>query len=143
MHVPACMHACMNYICIQLIYTLHQCPYACSYSYRGFAGHLPELKWLLSSTIFFRFSRLFRHFEGQRYRTFYGKNHRHYCNLNTNQVCYAFRYVLSYFHNENELTKLKPLISGRNFIFAYKLQYILTSKMADFILLTWLQLLTN
>ena len=56
---------------------------------------------------------------------------------------YAFRYILSYFHNENELTKLKPLISGSNFIFAYKLQYILTLKMADFILLTWLQLLTN
>ena len=51
-----------------------------------------------------------------------------------------------YFHNENELTKLKPLISlisGCNFIFVYKLQYILTSKMANFILLTWLQLLAN
>ena len=111
--------------------------------YRGFAGRPPELKWLLTTPIFSGFSRLFRHFEGQQYRTFYGKNHRHYCDLNANQVCYAFRYVLSYFHNENELTKLKPLISGRNFIFAYKLQYILTSKMADFILLTWLKLLTN
>ena len=82
-------------------------------------------------------------FWGQRYRTFYGKNHRHYCNLNANQVCYAFRYVVSHFHNENELTELKRLISGRNSIFVYKLQYILTSKMADFIPLTWLQLLTN
>ena len=71
------------------------------------------------------------------------KNNRHYCDLNANQVCYAFRYVLSYFHNKNELTKLKPLISGRNFIFTYKLQYTLTSKMADFILLIWLQLFTN
>ena len=115
----------------------------CLTLYRGFAGRPPELKWLLTSPIFSAFSRLFCHFEGQPYRTFYGKNHGHYWDLNVNQVCYAFRYVLSYFHNENELTKLKPLISGRNFIFAYKLQYILTSKMADFILLTWLQLLTN
>ena len=110
---------------------------------RGFAGCPPELKWLLPSPVFYGSSRLFRHFEGQQYRTFYGKNHRHYCDLNANQVCYAFRYVVSYFHNENELTKLKLLMSGRNFIFVYKLQYILTSKMADFILLTWLQLLTN
>ena len=112
-------------------------------SYRGFAGRPPELKWLLTSPIFSGFSRLFRHFEGQWYRTFYSKNHLQYCNLNANQVCYAFRYVLSYFHNENELTKLKPFISGRNSIFAYKLQYVLTSKVADFIPLTWLQLLTN
>ena len=82
-----------------------------------------------SHLIFSGFSRIFLHFEGQRYRMFYGKNHCHYCDLNTNQVCYAFRYLLSYFHNENELTKLKPLISGRNSIFVYKLQYILTSKM--------------
>ena len=108
--------------------------------YRGFAGRPPELKWLLTSPIFSGFSRFFRHFEGQRYRTFYGKNYRHYCDLNPNQVCYTFRYVLSYFHNENELTELKRFISGRNSIFVYKLQYILTSKMADFILLTWLQL---
>ena len=78
----------------------------------------------------FAFSAILR--VNRRYRTFYGKNHRHYCDLNANQVCYTFRYVLSYFHNENELTKLKPLISGRSFIFEYKLQYILTSKMADF-----------
>ena len=123
--------------------TRNACNTCMGITHRGFAGRPPELKWLLTSPIFSRFSRLFRHFEGQRYRTFYGKNHRHYCDLNANQVCYAFRYVLSYFHNENELTKLKPLISGRNFIFAHKLQYILTSKMADFILLTWLQLLTN
>ena len=110
---------------------------------RGFAGRPPELKWLLTSPILSGFPRFFRHFEGQWYRMFYGKNHRHYCDLNANQVCYAFRYVLSYFHNENELTELKHLISGRNSIFLYKLQYILTSKMADFILLTWLQLLTN
>ena len=110
---------------------------------RGFAGHLPELKWLLTSPIFSGFSHFFRHFEGQRYRTFYSKNHRHYCDLNANQVCYTFRYVLSYFHNENELTELKHFISGRNSIFVYKLQYILTSKMADFILLTWLQLGKN
>ena len=115
----------------------------CLMLYRGFVGQPPELKWLLTSPIFSGFSRLFRHFEGQLYQTFYGKNHRHYWDLNVNQVCYAFRYVLSYFHNENELTKLKPLISRHNFIFTYKLQYILTSKMADFILLTWLQLLTN
>ena len=82
-------------------------------------------------------------FEGQRYRTFYSKNHRHYCDLNANQVCYTFQYVLSYFYNENELTELKRFISGRNSIFVYKLQYILTSKMADFILLTWLQLRKN
>ena len=108
-----------------------------------FAGRPPELKWLLTSPIFPGFSRLFHHFESQPYRMFYGKNHSHYCDLNANQVCYTFRYVLPYFHNENKLTKLKPLISRRNFIFAYKLQYILTLKMADFILLTWLQLLTN
>ena len=107
---------------------------------RGFAGRPPELKWLLTSPIFSGFSRFSCHFEGQRYRTFYGKNHRHYFDLNANQVCYTFRYVLSYFHNENELTELKRFISGRNSIFVYKLQYILTSKMADFILLTWLQL---
>ena len=111
--------------------------------YRGFAGRPPELKWLLTSPIFSGFSRFFRHFEGQRYWTFYGKNHRHYWDLNANQVCYTFRYVLSYFHNENELTELKRFISGRNSIFVYKLQYILTSKMADFILLTWLQLRKN
>ena len=110
---------------------------------RGFAGRPPELKWLLTSPIFSGFSRFFRHFEGQRYRTFYSKSHRHYCDLNANQVCYTFRYVLSYFHNENELTELKRFISGRNSIFVYKLQYILTSKMADFILLTWLQLRKN
>ena len=107
---------------------------------RGFSGRPPELKWLLTSPIFSGFSRFFGHFEGQRYRTFYGKNHRHYCDLNANQVCYTFRYVLSYFHNENELTELKRFISRRNSIFVYKLQYILTLKMADFILLTWLQL---
>ena len=91
---------------------------------RGFAGRPPELKWLLTSPIFSGFSRFSRHFEGQRYRTFYSKNHRHYCDLNANQVCYTFRYVLSYFHNENELTELKRLISGRNSIFVYlKLQY--------------------
>ena len=111
--------------------------------YRGFAGRPPELKWLLTSPIFSGFSRFSRHFEGQRYRTFYGKNHRHYCDLNANQVCYTFLYVLSYFHNENELTELKRFISGRNSIFVYKLQYTLTSKMADFILLTWLQFRTN
>ena len=44
-----------------------------------------------------------------------------------------------YFHSKNELTELKPHISRRNFIFVYKLHYMLTSKMADFILLTWLQ----
>ena len=33
---------------------------------------------------------IFCHFEGQRYQTFHGKNHRHYCDLNANQVCYAF-----------------------------------------------------
>ena len=109
----------------------------------GFAGRPCELKWLLTSPIFSGFSCFFRHFEGQRYRTFYGKNHRHYCDLNANQVCYAFQYVLSYFHNENELTELKRFISGRNSIFVYKLQYILTPKMADFILLTWLQLRKN
>ena len=51
-----------------------------------------------------------------RFRTFHGKKHRHSdSDLNTNQViCYAFRYVLSYFDNENELTELKRLISGRN-----------------------------
>ena len=107
---------------------------------RGFAGRPPELKWLLTSPIFSGFSRFFCHFEGQRYRTFYSKNHRHYCDLNANQVCYTFQYVLSYFHNENKLTELKRFISGRNSIFVYKLQYILTSKMADFILLTWLQI---
>ena len=107
---------------------------------RGFAGRPPELKWLHTSPIFSGFSLFFRHFEGQRYRTFYCKNHRHYCDLNANQICYTFRYVLSYFHNENELTELKRFISGCNSIFVYKLQYILTSKMADFILLTWLQL---
>ena len=51
---------------------------------------------------------------------------RDYCNLNANHasmLC-AFRYVLSYLHNENELTELKRLISGRNSIFVYlKLQY--------------------
>ena len=93
---------------------------------RGFAGRPPELKWLRTSPIFSGFSRLFRNFEGQRYGTFYGKNHLHwyYCDLNANQVCYAFQYVLSYFHNENKLTKLKPFISGRNSIFAHKLQYV-------------------
>ena len=111
--------------------------------YRGFAGRPSELKWPLTSPIFSGFSRFSRHFEGQRYRTFYDKNHRHYCDLNANQVCYTFRYILSYFHNENELTELKRFISGRNSIFVYKLQYILTSKMADFILLTWLQLRKN
>ena len=40
----------------------------------------------------------------------------HYCDLITNQVCYASWHVLSYFHNENELTKLKFLISGHNSI---------------------------
>ena len=94
-------------------------------------------------TDFLRILSLFRHFEGQRYRTFYGKNHRHYCDLNANQVCYTFRYVLPYFHNENELTEPKRFISGRNSIFVYELQYILTSKMADFILFTWLQLRKN
>ena len=73
-------------------------------------------------TDFLRILPLFLHFEGQRYRTFYGKNH---CDLNVKQVCYAFQYVLSYFHiNENELTELTRLISGRNSIFVYKLQYI-------------------
>ena len=86
--------------------------------YIGFAGHPPELKWLLTSPIFSEFSRFSRHFEGQWYRTFHGKNHRYYSDLNTNQViCYAFGYVLSYFDNENELTELKRLISGRNSIF--------------------------
>ena len=66
-----------------------------------------------------------------------------YGDLIANQVCYAFRHVLSYFHNKNELTKLKLLISGCNSIFVYKLLYKLTSKMADFILLTWLQTVTN
>ena len=98
------------------------------------ASHITDFLSILS---------LSHHFEGQRYWTFYGKNHRHYCDLNPNQVCYTFQYVLSYFHNENELTKLKCLLSGRNSILVYKLQYILISKMADFILLTWLQLLTN
>ena len=72
-------------------------------------------------TDFLRILSLFHHFEGQRYRRFYSKNHRHYCDLNANQVCYTFRYVLSYFHNENELTELKRFISGRNSIFVYKL----------------------
>ena len=96
-----------------------------------FAGGLSELKWLLGATsmIFSGFFRFFYHFEGQRHRMFYGKNHRHYCNLTANQVCCAFRHVLSYFHNENGLTMLKLLISGRNSVFMYKLQYKLTSKM--------------
>ena len=34
---------------------------------------------------------------------------------------------------------LIPVISGHNAIFMYKLPYLLTSKMADFLLLTWLQ----
>ena len=110
--------------------------------HRGFTGCPPELKWLPTSPIFSGFLCFFRHFEGQRYRTFYGKNHRHYCDLIANQVCCAFRHVLSYFHNENEFTKLKLLISGCNSIFVYKLQYKLTSQMADFILLTWLCLQT-
>ena len=110
---------------------------------RGFSGRPPELKWLLTSPIFSGFSRFSRHFEGQQYRTFYGKNHRHYCDLNANQVCYTFRYVLSYFHNENELNELKRFISGHNSVFVYRLQYILTLKMANLILLTWLQLRKN
>ena len=48
-------------------------------------------------------------------------------------------HVLSYFHNKNEFTKLNLLTSGHNSIFVYKLQYKLTSKIDDFILLTWLQ----
>ena len=77
-----------------------------------------------------------RHFEAQWYWMFYSKNHHHYCDLIANQVYYAFRQVLSYFQDENVLTKLKSLISRRNFIFMYKLTYLLTSKMADLLLLT-------
>ena len=116
-------------ICMRIIEVLQ----GARLSLNGFSHHLSSQDSLA----------FFRHFEGQRYRTFYSKNHRHYCDLNANQVCYTFRYVLSYFHNENELTELKRFISGRNSIFVYKLQYILTSKMADFILLTWLQLRKN
>ena len=37
-----------------------------------------------------QFSLVFCLLEGQRHRTFHGKNHHHYCDLNANQVCYAF-----------------------------------------------------
>ena len=57
------------------------------------------------------FSRFSRHFEDQRYRMFYGKNHRHYCDLNANQVCYAFRYVLSYFPRGQQQSKMVSKIS--------------------------------
>ena len=59
----------------------------------------------------------------------------------TKYVALLDMYCHSYFHNENELTKLKLLIGWRNSIFVYKLQYKLTAKMADFVLLTltWLQ----
>ena len=67
-------------------------------------------------TNFLRIYLFFHHFEGQWYQTFHGKNHRHYCDLNANQVAMLrfLQYVLSYFHNENELTELKRLISGCN-----------------------------
>ena len=89
--------------------------------------------------IFFGFSRFFRHFEGQQYHTLYCNNHRYYSNSIANQAYYAFRHVLSCFHNENNLTKPICLVSGRNTIFMYKLPYLLISKMADFLLLTWLR----
>ena len=53
-----------------------------------------------------------------------------------NQACYGFQHVLSYFHSKKELSNLIPLVSTRNNIFMYKLLYLLTSKMADFLLLT-------
>ena len=82
--------------------------------YRGYAGRPSELKWLPTSPIF---SCFFCHFEGQQYWTFYDKSHRHYCNLIADQVLMIFDvYYHTYLHNKNELTKLKPLISGHNFI---------------------------
>ena len=107
--------------------------------YRGFAGRPLEVKWLPMLPIFVGFSRFFRHFEGQRYRTLYCKNHRYYSDSIANQECYTFRHVLSCFHNENDLNKLIRLVSGRNTICMYKLPYLLTSKMADFLMLTWLR----
>ena len=56
-----------------------------------------------------------------------------------NQACYAFQHVLSYFHSKKEMSNLIPPVSAHNNIFMYKLLYLLTSKMADFLLLTWLQ----
>ena len=107
--------------------------------YWRFSGCPLELKWLPLLLIFLGFSCFFHHFEGQQYRTFYCKNHCHYSNLIANQRCYTFWHVLLYFRNENELTKLIPLVNRRNYIFMYKHPYLLTSKMANFLLLTWLQ----
>ena len=72
-------------------------------------------------------------------QTLNSKNHHHYSNLIANQACYTFWHVLSYFQNENKLTKLIHLISGCKSIFMYNFLHLLISKMANFILLTWLR----
>ena len=124
-----------------VLFTLERLLLECMFEWywnRGFAGRPLELKWLP----FYRFSwdfLAFPPFWGSTVSTFYCKNHHHYSDLIANQVCYAFWHVLSHFHNENELTKRIRLVSGCHSIFTYKRPYFLTSKIADFLLLTWLR----
>ena len=76
--------------------------------YRGFAGHPPELKWLLKSPIFSQFSLPFL---GSTVSDVLWQKPSSLLRFKCQPRCYAFRYVLSYFHNEeNELTELKQLI---------------------------------
>ena len=101
---------------------------------QGWLHHCLQGTHLSLTALLFTAFLTFPSFEGQRCQIFYCKMHRH-SNLIANQDCYTFWHVLSYLHNENELYML---ISGRNSIFMYKLLYLLSSKVADFLLLTWL-----
>ena len=115
-----------------------------SYVNRGFAGRSLEVKWLPMLPISSdsrAFSAILRVNGITRYiaKTIVTI----LIQLLTKHITLFNMYQISCFHNENDLTKLIRLVSGRNTIFMYKLPsklpYLLTSKMAEFLLLTWLR----